>query len=144
MRTIYGERVADDTAKKLCDPNIQLFWVERDPVIGGQRVLRRALEMLGMESREIHLDKCYQTDLEETFRNLPDDRPGVVIIHNYDKSDKFLSDVITFTMLYYEYRKMITQEAEGTYIPCRWKFVITTESRAWIPYPELHKRLCKI
>lgn len=143
MDTLYNERAANDLALSFTDPNKNLFWFERDPLEGGQRLLRRALEIAGLEFREIHLDECFPMDLEETFRSLPD-KPGAIILHNYDKSDKFLVDLITFTMLYYEYRRMLSETKGAVYIPSQWKFVITTEPRAWIPSPTLHRKLCRI
>ena len=143
MKTIYSERAATELAAQLTDENTQLFWLERDPVMGGQTLLRRAIEISGLEHREVRLDLCYPMDLEGLFSSLPD-KPGVIIIDNYDKSDKFLVDLITFTLLYYEYRKMLCIAEGSVMIFPKWKFIITTEPNAWIPSPSLHRRLCKI
>ena len=143
MKTIYSERAAAELATQLTDVDTQLFWLERDPVMGGQRLLRRAIEIADLEYREVRLDLCYPIDLEELFSKLPD-KPGVIIINNYDKSDKFVVDLITFTLLYYEYRKMLCIAEGSVFISPKWKFIITTEPNAWISSPSLHRRLCKI
>jgi hypothetical protein len=139
----YNERAANDLAINFKDPTKNLFWFERGLGEGGQALLRRALELAGLEYREIRLNLCYSLDLEEIFQSLPD-KPGMIILDDYDRTDKFVVDLITFTMLYYEYRKMISDTKDVIYIPSQWKFVIVTQPRAWIPSPPLHKRLCRI
>jgi hypothetical protein len=143
VKTIFSERAAAELAANLTDPNTQLFWLERDPVMGGQTLLRRAVELSGLEVREVHLDQCYPMDLEELFKSLPN-KPGVIVLNNYDRSDRFVVDLITFTLLYYEYRKMLSNAEDCVLISPQWKFIITTEPGAWIPSPSLHKRLCRI
>jgi hypothetical protein len=143
VKTIFSERAATELAAVLTDSNTQLYWLERDPVAGGQALLRRAIEIGGLEVRNVRLDTCYPMDLEELFSSLPS-KPGVIVIENYDKSDEFVASLITFTLLYYEYRRMLSSTENCVPIPPQWKFIITTEPNAWIPSPALHKRLCKI
>ena len=143
MRTIYSEQAATDLANRLTDPNTQLYWLERDLGTGGQALLRRAVEIAQLEVREIQLDLCYPIDLEDVFSKLPD-KPGVIILNNYDKSDMFVVSLITFTMLYYEYRRMLSLEVDSISISPKWKFIITTAPGAWINTPALHQRLCKL
>ena len=144
MKTIFSERAAAELAARLTDPEEQLFWLERDPVMGGQALLRRAIEISGLEVRKINLAECWGLDLEDIFKALPADKPGIIILEEYDRADKFLVDIVTFTMLYYEYRRMISLDTETYCIPAQWKFVITTAPDAWIPSPPLHKKLCRI
>jgi hypothetical protein len=143
VKTIFSERAATELAAVLTDSNTQLYWLERDPVMGGQALLRRAIEIGGLEVREVRLDDCYPMDLEEIFSSLPN-KPGIIVIENYDKSDEFVASLITFTMLYYEYRRMLSLDKDSVPIPPQWKFIITTEPNAWLPSPTLHKRLCRI
>jgi len=137
--TIFNERAAFELAQKLLDPNKNLFWVERDLIMGGQRLLRRAIEVAALESREIHLNQCYPLDLEDIFSSLPD-KPGIIIVHSYDRAHKFMVDLISMVILSHTYQSMMG----SIYITERWKFIITTEPRAWIPNPNLHRLLCKI
>jgi hypothetical protein len=147
VKTIFSERAATEIAVTLTvtltDPNVQLYWFKREVGMGGQTLLRRAIEIAGLEYREVHTDLCYPLDLEELFSNLPD-KPGVIILDNYDRSSMFVANLITFTMLYYEYRRMITVSKDSIPISTKWKFIVTTEPNAWIPDPTLHKRLYHI
>ena len=143
MKTIYSERAAAELATQLTDVDTQLFWLERELGMGGQTLLRRAIEIAELECRQVNLAQCYPMDLEELFKSLPD-KPGVIILDEYDRSDGFLVDLITFTLLYYEYRKMLCIAEGSVFISPKWKFIITTEPNAWIPSPSLHRRLCKI
>ena len=143
MKTIFSERAATELAAVLTDSNTQLYWLERDPVMGGQALLRRAIEISGLEHKEINLGQCWPMDLEELFKSLPE-KPGVLILHDYDRTERYIVDLITFTLLYYEYRKMLSSTEGCVPIPHQWKFIITTEPNAWIPSPDLHKRLCRI
>ena len=109
-----------------------------------QGVLRQAAEHAGLEYRYVSLSDCFPMDLEEMLRSLPD-RPGVIVLDDYDKSDKFLVGLVDFMLLYYEFRKMITlKSASAVPVSVKWKFVIITEPRAWIPNCELHKLLYKL
>jgi hypothetical protein len=102
-----------------------------------------AAELAGMECKWVSLAQCYPMDLENLLKELPD-KPGIIVLDEYDRSDQFLMDLVNFMVLYYEYRKMVTVETGSVGVPLNWKFVIITEPRAWINSPELHKLLYKL
>jgi hypothetical protein len=140
----YSEKAALDIAEQLKDSLTQRYWVERPEGASMQRVLRRAAELAGMEYTSIPLSECFPMDLEELLKSLPN-KPGVIVLDGYDKTDKYIVDLVNFMLLYYEFRKMVTGDPEGAVdVPLDWKFIVVTEVGAWIPDAKLHKLLCKI
>jgi hypothetical protein len=137
------EKEAHNIADQLKGIIDMRFWIERSkgPVI--QEVLRRAAELNDMEYKCISLPACYPTDLEDMVRSLTN-KPGILVLDEYDKADKYIRDLASHMALHYEYRKMRTSSVGALQIPIEWKFVILTEPRAWIDVPELHKLLRKI
>jgi hypothetical protein len=130
-------------ADKLRSTIVQRYWIEREAGTGVERLLRRACEIAGMECRWVSLSQCYPMDLEALLQELSD-KPGIIVLDEFDRSDQFLVDLATFMMLYYEYRKMLTSKSTGIGVPVNWKFVIITEPRARIPSHELYKLLERI
>jgi hypothetical protein len=140
----HTSQSAWDIANQLRSTIIQRYWIERPVGVNVQGVLRQAAEHAGLEYKYVSLTDCFPMDLEDILRSLPD-RPGVIVLDEYDKSDKFLVGLVDFMLLYYEYRKMITLGSAGSIpVSVKWKFVLITEPRAWIPSPELHKLLYKL
>ena len=141
---VYSEQATKDIAEQLKSTITQRYWVERPEGASVQRVLRKAAELAGLEYVSIPLSECFPMDLEELLKSLPN-RPGVVVLDGYDKTDRYIVDLVNFMMLYYEFRKMVTQGSTGAIpVSVKWKFVIITEPRAWIPNHKLHKLLCKL
>ena len=97
---------------------------------GEHRVLREAAEFAGLAYKDIDLSLVYPIDVEEIFKSLPD-VPGVMVIKGYDSADPYLQDLINFTVLYYEYRVMITAQKGMIPVSNKWKFVILAKPGYW-------------
>lgn len=106
---------------------------------GVQGQLREAAGISGIEYKEINLPLVYPMDIEELFRDLPD-IPGIIVISGYDKADAYIQDLINFTILYYEYRVMITSKKGIVPVSSKWKFVLITEPRYWFSNKDVFRK----
>ena len=106
--------------------NYKLFNVATIDRAEAQRQLRYAASLSEHEYRDLDLDQVYPLDIEETFRNLPD-KDGIIVISNYDRAHEYMTDLIDFTLEYYEYRKTLSSRKDIVPVSGKWKFVITHE-----------------
>jgi hypothetical protein len=102
------------------------------------RLIKEAVEFVGSEYRELNLTTCYPMDIEDFFRALPD-RPGVIVFSEYDRADTYIQNLINFTVLYYEYRKMITY-GDSVPVSNRWKFILIAKPDYWFDDSTVYKR----
>lgn len=125
-------------SKYLSDKRLQLFHIA-DITNSGQIQLREAAEISGIDYKEIDLTKIYPIEVEEIFKNLPD-KPGVIAFLNYDQADPYLQEIINFTVLYYEYRIMITSNKGIVPVSNKWKFALLANPGYWFSNKTVYHR----
>lgn len=124
-------------AKYLNDNKFQLFHVVNREE--SQEQLREAAEISGLEVKEINLMEIYPIDIEVIFKGLPD-KPGIIIFSGYDQADPYLQEIINFTVLYYEYRIMITSNKGIVPVSNKWKFALLARPNYWFSNPTVYHR----
>jgi hypothetical protein len=110
-------------AETLKSNKSKLFNVSTYEIGEGQRQLRYAASLANHEYRELDLNQIYPTDIEETFKSLPD-KSGVIVIANYDEAHEYLVTLINFVLRYYEYRTMISSNKSKVQVSNKWRFII--------------------
>jgi hypothetical protein len=124
-------------SRYLTDPKFQLFHiVDREE---SQIQLRETAGISDIEYKEIDLTSIYPIEVEEIFKNLPD-KPGIIAFLNYDQADPYLQEIINFTVLYYEYRIMITSNKGIVPVSSKWKFAILARPNYWFPNATVYHR----
>ena len=103
------------------------------------RLIKEAVKFIGFEYKELNLTTCYPMDIEEFLRSLPD-RPGVLVFSEYDQADAYIQDLINFTVLYYEYRIMITSDSDVVPVSNKWKFVLLAKPDYWFNNSTVYQR----
>lgn len=101
--------------------------------------LREAAEISGIDYKEIDLTEIYPIEVEEIFKNLPD-KPGVIVFLKYDQADPYLQEIINFTVLYYEYRIMITSNKGIVPVSNKWKFALLANPGYWFSNKTVYHR----
>jgi hypothetical protein len=114
----------------LRDPRYPLIHVEfKSP--GNLKLLREAVEFIGFDYKELNLTLCYPTDLEGFFESLPD-KPGVIVLSEYDCANSYIQSLLNYTALYHEYRIMLTSNTCKTVpVSDKWKFVLMARPGYW-------------
>ena len=106
---------------------------------GNLRLIKEAVEFIDFEYKELNLTLCYPTDIEGFFESLPD-KPGVIVLSEYDCADSYIQNLLNYTALYHEYRIMFTSNTCKTVsVSDKWKFVIMARPGYWFDSVIYHK-----